>query len=31
MEEDIQGYINSINQIKKEFELCKMQINLKKA
>ncbi|CDW85213.1 UNKNOWN [Stylonychia lemnae] len=31
MEEDIQGYINSINLIKKEFELCKMQINLKKA
>lgn len=31
MEEDIKDYIESINEIRREFEICKMQMNLRKA
>jgi len=31
MEEDLKDYINSINLIRQEFEICKMQMNLNKA
>lgn len=31
MEEDIKDYIESINEIRREFEVCKMQMNLRKA